>query len=794
MKKITSTCLILLALLCLTWMPSRTVQSQSSQNVTWVFNTNTSSCGTGCVQYGGSGYYAMATSTETIPATGGYFEWTYDGKKPVIVGLTPVSPAPNPTPQANGGYSDLFCAVETWDGTIGTIREGSQYRGDVTSFASNPRFRIEIASNQVIFKKNGVTISTSPTVQVASGQTYKLVFKTQNEFGNTPSISNATYSGSQAPTPTPTPPPCQPSAPSGSGSTTWVFNTNTSSCGTGCVQYGGSGYYAMATSTETIPATGGYFEWTYDGKKPVIVGLTPVSPAPNPTPQANGGYSDLFCAVETWDGTIGTIREGSQYRGDVTSFASNPRFRIEIASNQVIFKKNGVTISTSPTVQVASGQTYKLVFKTQNEFGNTPSISNATYSGGQAAGPAGLIDDNAIKIPGNYTTWTPPVKGCSYVDPTFSTVITRLSNGTVDFGAAVRNEYATMSPFNKDSTRILVATPSGGFFIVDRSGATIVDPATLSLSESAEPRWSVTDANIFYFREGNQFRKYDLSQPVNLRKTTLRTFSQYTEIRFGGGDTDISEDGQHIGIVGTENNIHPYAFVYNFITDTSFTRLDLLCPVSTACPPSGDWNRVEVTPNNNVLIRWDLNGTSRAQGYELYNKNMQFTRQVSYFGGHADSARDSNGDEVLLIVNYNANEYATGCNPGLEKIRLTDSTRSCLVPLYWNSVAHVGGNSPQSPWALVSVSDERDPGTASLPATLPSNWQQQWGVRFNEVLMVNVFTGERRRLAHHRSRINGGYWWQPRAAISRDGAWAVYTNSFAQPSDYTDAFLLKLTQ
>ena len=176
---------------------------------------------------------------------------------------------------------------------------------------------------------------------------------------------------------------------------------------------------------------------------------------------------------------------------------------------------------------------------------------------------------------------------------------------------------------------------------------------------------------------------------------------------------------------------------------------------------------------------------------------MNFIRQVVSFVGHNDQGRDLNGDEVLLIAGYRDTSPAPGCeNNGVEKVRLSDSKKTCLVPLNWETEVHVSGNSDgRNPWVLVSVTDTGK-GTAEANSNLPPDWRSRWGIRFNELILAKIDGSERRRIAHHRSRTLSEYWFQPRAAISRDGKYAVFDSNFGSNplKDYTDVFLAYLAK
>jgi hypothetical protein len=384
-----------------------------------------------------------------------------------------------------------------------------------------------------------------------------------------------------------------------------------------------------------------------------------------------------------------------------------------------------------------------------------------------------------IFLPTDYTTFALPVVGANFTDPVFSAAITRLSNGLVQFNDAVHHEYASMSPFNADNTRVLLHTDNSGFFVADLRGRVIVPPTAMEISARAEPRWSVSDPNVFYFHEDNQLRKFELT---HRRKIVVHTFRQFNEINFGGGETDISEDGDHIVVIGDER----YVGVYRFSAGTFGPTLDT---------GGRGFDYFDMTPNNNVIVRWGEQGPGRYQGFELFDRNMKFIRQIIPFGAHADRGRDLNGDEILLVLAAPDLQLPPGCETsGIEKVRLSDGKKTCLMGLNWDVGGHISANSNgKNPWALVSLTDERN-GTARANAALPPDWQKLWKPYYNELILLRLDGSEIRRIAHHRSRALDNYWHTPRAAISRDGRYVIFDSNFgtAPLPNYTDVFLINL--
>jgi hypothetical protein len=400
------------------------------------------------------------------------------------------------------------------------------------------------------------------------------------------------------------------------------------------------------------------------------------------------------------------------------------------------------------------------------------------------ASPLCGLTDNNIRYPSttaNYNADLRPAKGQTYVDSIFGCTVKRISDGPTDLNRPALHDYGPVTPFNSNNTRILLHN-SGGYFVSDLNGNIVISPSSLGIVTSQEARWSRSNPNFFYYHSGNSLRRYDISSQSSV---ALRTFTEYSTINFCGGSTDLSEDGDHIAICGDGTTV----FAYRISTNTKFPAVTFA--------NVGD---AEMTPNNNVAVGSNTD-------WKLYDINMNFIRQIAPFIGHNDIGRDLNGDEIMVIVASNDPSRPPGCeNNGVEKIRLSDSAETCLLPLYWGETTHMGISNDG--WVIVSNTDASTRGTSYPPASLPGDWQSQWGTYFNELTLVKLDGSQKRRLAHHRSRrCTTGlpcygigydpYWSTPRASISSDGKYVVFDSNHAQDPfptrpDYGDVYLIQV--
>jgi hypothetical protein len=387
------------------------------------------------------------------------------------------------------------------------------------------------------------------------------------------------------------------------------------------------------------------------------------------------------------------------------------------------------------------------------------------------ASPANVTSVEVLAAP-SYSELEPPPAGQVYVDPVFGTPILRvtdavdtedtLAGGNLEFAV---NEYSSVTPFNADSSLVLLIHESV-FALYDTAGHFLrVLPE--EVHARSEPRWSLTDPSVFYFLHDNELRSFNVATG---EESVVRRFSEYHQIG-GRGETDISTDGDHLALVGDDRDV----FRYEISTNTKGRTLDT--------SRIGSFDQVMVTPDNQVLIGWRSKGVGRGRGLELFDPDMNFMWQISQATGHMDVARDNDGGQI--VIRTNADDPNPICDNGVVKIRLGDLTQTCLLSLDWGLAVHISAPG-EMPWFFVSTYAPDDPRPGD----------PGWTVYANEILRVMIDGSGVERLAHHRSRPWNDYNYEPRASASRDGARLLYSSNFSLQSllgydaEYSDVYMI----
>jgi hypothetical protein len=381
------------------------------------------------------------------------------------------------------------------------------------------------------------------------------------------------------------------------------------------------------------------------------------------------------------------------------------------------------------------------------------------------------LQDRNVPLPPDYRTFVPPKAGGSYKDPMFGTIIKRISDATKTPDVAggrsrlafIANEYSTMSPFNQDGSKLLLLHLS--YFALYDGEGNFIENLPFEITSVSEPRWSRRNPNILFYVSENQIKQFDVAGG---KASVVHTFKEYRSVR-GHGESDICFDGDHLVLAGDGR----FVFVYEISTDRKGPVFDT---------GGREFDSLYITPDDHVTITWVQPGTSRYQGIELFDRDMNFLRQVTRAGGHMDVTRDTDGGEVLVWAN--AGDPKPVCRNGVVKVRLADGQQTCLLSLDWSLALHVSAPD-RAGWVLVGTYAPGDP-----------QLNKGWTKYTNEILQVGLDGSTVRQIAHHRSRPFNSYWWTPRASVSRDGSKLIYSSDYGlqsilgYPSEYVDAYLI----
>lgn len=422
---------------------------------------------------------------------------------------------------------------------------------------------------------------------------------------------------------------------------------------------------------------------------------------------------------------------------------------------------------------------------------NSPTLVSLSGTGvTTTSGPlCGKLNDGLTYLPTSYDTFTPPAVGQSYVDPVFGCSVKRLTNGaaeTLGDGThpGLMHYYSTFTPINATDTLLMLVANNGSWHVRDLNGNIVVSYAGMP-NLSGHPVWDDTNGNVFYYALNNALFSGTISGN-SVTSTNLHTFSEYSAIT-SMDSADLSQDGDHIALVGQNASGTMDIFVWSFSQKTKTSLFTTACTgsVSGAVQP-GCLHKLQLSADNRLTIQFNNDGSAAQQGVRLWTGSTLVHMQDAT--SHYDTGYDLNGN-AIFTGRGNSFTLSGLTNPcpsgwGLD-VRGIDNIQSavCLLdnPPYWH-ISYRG--SASQPWIAISFFDSRTPGpefftsNSSYQTISTSNWQ----LYEDEIVLGKVDGSKVYRLAHARSRSMESYWAQPHAAISRDGRFVIFTSNMAHPS------------
>jgi hypothetical protein len=406
----------------------------------------------------------------------------------------------------------------------------------------------------------------------------------------------------------------------------------------------------------------------------------------------------------------------------------------------------------------------------------------------------GLPDDRQVHRPPNWISFVPPAKGKSYIDPVFGCTVTRLTDSSKDGSLSdgthpgFMHYYSTFSPVNAGDTMLLITSTDGSWQVVDGNGTVVVPVDRMPAMNNGHPVWDAADGSVFYYTLAKSVHKARIVGHL-VKTEVLHTFEEYRGI-VSPDAADLSQDGDHIALVGQNSNDTMDVFVWSLTRQTKTSVYTTTCKIHewavTQSPQPGCIHKLQLTPDNLLVIAFVNDGAGPEQGARLWDGHNLLHLQDRT--NHLDTGYDLKGDPIFIESGNTSNTPGiTNTCPsgwGLDVRNLNEvSSSACLLDKQPSWHVSYRGSALQ-PWATLSFFDDRKAGpelfnsNPGFQAPSASNWQ----LYEDEIILARVDSGAIYRLAHARSRSSESYWATPRAAISRDGKYVVFTSNMAYPN------------
>jgi hypothetical protein len=313
------------------------------------------------------------------------------------------------------------------------------------------------------------------------------------------------------------------------------------------------------------------------------------------------------------------------------------------------------------------------------------------------------------------------------IDPTFGTQITRVADQKAmdSPSPTLRHIYAKDEVWNSDGSLVALNY---------NYPCAILDGHTYKflhwLHQPSEAVWANTDPYTMYgtFFDTNQFVKADVRTDWN--HTVLATFTQYDTIDFGAGEGNLSANDQYVALFGLKGG-QTSLFVYDIKNNQVVATLNL--GGLTLDGGNGDINNATMSPNGDyVIVQYNHPGTGRYQGIEVFDRNLNFLRNVSArAGAHYDIGYDTSGNEVIV-------EQSDTDSSLIMRQLATGRTTTLLPASQLNDSIHISCRNLDRPgWAYIS--EFRQDATENSAAP---NYQEVFAVRLDGSGTVELFANE----------------------------------------------------
>lgn len=370
-----------------------------------------------------------------------------------------------------------------------------------------------------------------------------------------------------------------------------------------------------------------------------------------------------------------------------------------------------------------------------------------------------------------------PAAGATYIDPVFRTTIRRLTanDPTAVDGNGTSDIYGKNGWWNADSTYFI--TQIDGALMVAVNTTTGAHKPLTNPGGATRPDMtcSPVDPDVVYYYTGATLKQQSIASGT---VTTVKTFG--ATLGELGGSVDIIDDSGRYFVVNLGS---PSFRIWDSQTDTLFTGA-----VTDSIANSG---YVGIAPDASYLIVVD-SGIQTRHAINTISQTLTVSGTVFHTGTGSHGAIPLCSDGILYFVRVNNDS-----NPAiLERIAVATGTVTTFYTFPSDAYATAQPNhlsrvarGALRDWVFCSSDMESVPAD-SFAGTDPV---ATWGKMQSEIFMINILTGDLRRLAHTRSRQAEVYYYQPRVCASWDGskvAWASNMGYESSPAGYADIWSL----
>jgi hypothetical protein len=382
-----------------------------------------------------------------------------------------------------------------------------------------------------------------------------------------------------------------------------------------------------------------------------------------------------------------------------------------------------------------------------------------------------LIHPPPTSGPYAYATFKPgspgfPGLGQTFVDPVFGSIVRRLTDERPRQSAS--EIYSRNGYFNADGSLVHHRTPTGHQIIRTDTGQLVRQTPSFNYDSSFDP----LDADVWYYFTFND---------TTLYRYSVTTGARFTVKTFAGGLGPLGGSVDWIDRTG-RFMVLSIGGVTRVFDKQAGALYDGAIPGQYG--QGGGW--IGISPDAEYVITSTPPVSSHSWKIDHAAHKVSTTPVLFWTlgGGHADLVSASNSKTYWVGFDHHTTSDVFAVDVTLAQtaadVPKQIAENKKLLQVSWADEGHFSriSRGPLSDWVVASIE--------SAESTTWRRYEQ-------EILMLNIITGEVRRLAHHRSRVAGGYYAQPRVNASWDGRVICWTSNFGDPTTgYADLYGMAL--
>jgi len=417
-----------------------------------------------------------------------------------------------------------------------------------------------------------------------------------------------------------------------------------------------------------------------------------------------------------------------------------------------------------------------------------------------SAAQQGMPDDGASHPPpatGPYM-YNGFVSGPGYVDPALGGAVTRVTSDH-----RPDDIYSHNKVWNADGTRYLhldqIISVSTG--LVEFTG---IPYGAYSYDRGFDP----VDPNTLYYQQGPNLHKITLGGGSWTDSIDFTAPNGATLLSLGGESDWMDANGRYMLVrYGAEPSVYLY--------DRQNMAAGPFANPINAAPYIGTGHHIGITSDGLYLVGGgpSLQSSTQCATGDGWGSDASFSWRISrrsrsvaskpieYWtlsGAHMDYLSASDGRDYAAVSDYWTPDIwlADITNNALGKCASQQHSmphnKRILAGLSWNDARHISAvaRGPLRDYAFVSTEDVTD--TFNTGGNDGNGMITPWRVYRQEIVAINVLTGQIWRVAQHRSRsIASNYAYQPKVSVSWGGEYVGWASNYNQQG-VVDVFAVPL--